>query len=519
MDTSLKGLAVLRVLRHPALFRLWLAQVIYLSVQFTASYAMIVLITNETHSAIMVGLVIIALSLPLVLFGAPAGALVDRMDRRAVLWISNAVRAVATALFVVALLLFPHQFLFIYVLAFFFSLVGLFFSPAEGAIIPTLVSEDELLPALSLYNLTLNLSQAVGLLLLGPLALTLLPTFVVPVGGQHIAFAPVESLFIGVTVLYLIATALTASLPRTPVAARAGKQRAEVAVTGADAMVEARANADQEEDDDQIALVAESVPLGKVEKPTGEVEDPVGNWQRMIVDLTDGWRLVRRDGVLLDALFQSCFGGLIMLTIAELATIFVQKLLNLPTSDTALIFAPAGVGLLVGSLLVPAAVARIGSTRTMVAGMLGTAVGLGLIPIAQMFANTIHWAGTIPFLLVIAVLTAMVGFSLDFVIVPAQTLMQKHSPNEMRGRVLALYQALFNGGAIPVMLFMGGFADLLGIVPVIFFISVASIAAAIATILRALSRRPRPPTYNAPDDGPSQTSQDHASKDVQARVP
>ncbi|MEO6890761.1 MAG: MFS transporter, partial [Ktedonobacteraceae bacterium] len=115
--------------------------------------------------------------------------------------------------------------------------------------------------------------------------------------------------------------------------------------------------------------------------------------------------------------------------------------------------------------------------------------------------------------------TAMVGFSLDFVIVPAQTLMQKHSPNEMRGRVLALYQALFNGGAIPVMLFMGGFADLLGIVPVIFFISVASIAAAIATILRALSRRPRPPTYNAPDDGPSQTSQDHASKDVQARVP
>src|SRR5690242_3706049 len=93
MDTQLKGLAVLRVLRHPAMFRLWLAQVIYLSVQFTASYAMIVLITNETHSAVMVGLVIIALSLPLVLFGAPAGALVDRMDRRFVLWVSNVVRA------------------------------------------------------------------------------------------------------------------------------------------------------------------------------------------------------------------------------------------------------------------------------------------------------------------------------------------------------------------------------------------------------------------------------------------
>src|SRR5437588_5918134 len=118
MGNLFQGLAVLRVLRHPALFRLWLAQVIYLSVQFTASYAMIVLITNETHSATMVGLVIIALSLPLVLLGAPAGTLVDRMDRRRVLWVSNAIRAFATALFVVALIIVPHQYVTIYILAF-----------------------------------------------------------------------------------------------------------------------------------------------------------------------------------------------------------------------------------------------------------------------------------------------------------------------------------------------------------------------------------------------------------------
>src|SRR6266702_635229 len=122
-----KGLAIFRVLRHPALLRLWLAQVIYLSVQFTASYAMIVLISDGTHSATLVGLVIIALSLPLVLLGAPAGTLVDRMDRRRVLWISNAVRAFATALFVVVLIVAPHQYYSIYILAFFFSLVGLFF--------------------------------------------------------------------------------------------------------------------------------------------------------------------------------------------------------------------------------------------------------------------------------------------------------------------------------------------------------------------------------------------------------
>ena len=472
MDNSLRGLAVLRVLRHPALLRLWLAQVIYLSVQFTASYAMIVLITDETHSATMVGLVIIALSLPLVLLGAQAGTLVDRMDRRRVLWVSNVVRALATALFVVALLLDPHQYLFIYVLAFFFSLVGLFFSPAEGAIIPRLVGEAELLPALSLYNLTLNLSQAVGLLLIGPLALDLLPSVALHLGGYGLTFTPVETLFAGITILYLIAAGLTRSLPSEH---QLGPQ------FPAELMgIERERNE------------AQASPVPGQESPDGG-EGPLGSWQRMRKDLREGLGLVWRDGVLLDSLFQACFGGLIMLTIAELATTFVQRLLNLPTSDTALIFAPAGVGLVAGSLLVPMVVARLGSTRTMVVGMIGTAIGIGLLPIAQWVS---HVSGTVNqwtnalFLLIVGSLTAMVGLSLDLIIVPAQARVQERSPDEMRGRVLALYQVLFNGFAIPVMLFMGALTDLLGIVVVIYIIVASNIGAIFLSVIRALGRKP-----------------------------
>jgi MFS family permease len=460
------------------MLRLWLAQIIYLSVQFTASYAMIVLITNETHSATLVGLVIIALSLPLVLFGAPAGALVDRLDRRRILWISNVVRALSTALFVVALLIDPHQYLFIYLLAFLFSLVGLFFSPAEGAIIPRLVGETELLPALSLYNLTLNASQAVGLLILGPVMLDLLPTIVVGTNAHHIVFMPVETLFILLTILYLIAAALTASLPRE-------RQRGP---QPADDMALARA--------EQGAL--RTSPLA-VETAPLAVDLPVGMWRRLRTDLREGWQLVRKDGLLLDGLWQACFGGLIMLTVAELATTFVQRLLNLPTSDTALIFAPAGIGLVAGSLLVPAVVARLGSTRTIIGGMLGTALGIGLLPVAQklaIFSNPAGWWTNPLFLLSVAGLTALVGFSLDLVIVPAQTRMQERSPDEMRGRVLALYQVLFNGGAIPVMLFMGALTDLLGIIVVIDILVAFTLAAALGTLLRALARR-----RNSSDDG------------------
>src|SRR5581483_11777288 len=117
----------------------------------------------------------------------------------------------------------------------------------------------------------------------------------------------------------------------------------------------------------------------------------------------------------------------------ELATTFVQRLLNLPTSDTALIFAPAGLGLVAGSLLVPGVVERLGATRTIIAGMLGTALGIGLLPVAQNIAsltNPTGWSTHPLFLLSIALLTALAGLCLDFIVVPAQTRMQERSPDE-----------------------------------------------------------------------------------------
>ncbi len=472
MQKALQGLAVLRVLRHPSMLRLWLAQVIYLSVQFAASYAMIIFITIKTHSATMVGLVIITLSLPIVLFGAPAGTLVDHFDRRAVLWISNVVRAVATALFIVALLVAPDQYYSIYVLAFFFSLVGLFFTPAEGSIIPGLVDESELLPALSLYNLTLNASQAIGLLILGPVALNFLPAIPLRFGNAQIMFTPIMTLFAIITILYLFAALLTSKLP-------------------ADRRLPATTSSNigtftPERDAPHIAIIANQ-PSAK----SGE------RWGRILVDLREGWQLVRRDGMLAGALFQACFGGLVMLTIAQLAPIFVLRLLSLPASDTALIFAPAGIGLVAGGVVVPMLVGRLGAMRTMAAGMIGTAAGIGLLPLTLLLKRADI---EVLFLIVVIALTVLVGFSLDLIVVPAQTRIQEHSPDAMRGRIQAFYQVVFNGGSIPVMLSMGTLTDRFGLVPVLFVLAGCAIVALLFTVTRDSPRRPNvpPPLSDVP---------------------
>jgi MFS family permease len=465
-----KGLAVLRVLRHPAMLRLWLAQVLYLSVQSTASYAMIVQMTDVTHSATLVGLVIIALTLPPFLFSAPAGALVDRLDRRRILWVSNVLRALSAALFVLVLLVVPHFYGAIYLLALFFSLMGLAFTPAEGALLPSLVAQDELLPAFSLYNLTMNVTQVIGLLVIGPLVLTLLPPFQIPLSHQHtLTVMPVALLFVGIAACYLLAAALVRSLPKQPPPGTASITK----------LLEREAPPRLQ-------------PVHPLPEPLPSLREPsIINWQQMHRALREGWRLVRSDPVLLESVLQACFGSLMLLTMAGLAPFFVTKLLQLPTSATALIFTPAGIGLVVGSALVPTMVARFGQSWTGILGMFCMAAAFVLLPTAQRLARLADptgWSSDLWFLAIVAALTMLIGFGLDFVIVPSQARMQERTPDALRGRVLALYQALFNGGAIPVILFLGALTDLLGIVLVIYLLGAISLSAGLLTTLQALRR-------------------------------
>ena len=117
-------------------------------------------------------------------------------------------RAIATFAFVVALLLNRHELIPIYLLTFLVSCIGQFFTPAEGSSIPLLVGEDEMMPALSLFNITLMLAQALGFLLFAPLTLSLLPTFKI----FSLAIDPIESLYLMVAVLYVVCAILIAMI-------------------------------------------------------------------------------------------------------------------------------------------------------------------------------------------------------------------------------------------------------------------------------------------------------------------
>src|SRR5205809_3118013 len=99
----------LTLLKKKNFLRLWLAQLISMTILNASNYALLVLIEEVTGSTTLVGLAIICFSLPALILGAPAGVYVDRMNKRRVLWGSNCLRAIATFPFVLSLLLTRHH--------------------------------------------------------------------------------------------------------------------------------------------------------------------------------------------------------------------------------------------------------------------------------------------------------------------------------------------------------------------------------------------------------------------------
>ncbi|HLG79092.1 MAG TPA: hypothetical protein VKX46_21950, partial [Ktedonobacteraceae bacterium] len=66
----------LTLLKKRNFLRLWLAQLISMSMLQASNYSVLVLIQNTTNSTTLIGLAVICFSLPAVIFGAPAGVFV-----------------------------------------------------------------------------------------------------------------------------------------------------------------------------------------------------------------------------------------------------------------------------------------------------------------------------------------------------------------------------------------------------------------------------------------------------------
>lgn len=393
---------------------LWMAQLLSQTAHNGIHYVELLMIASLTNSTGYVGLMILAFTLPAVLFSAIAGIVVDRFPKRRILVGSNVLRIITALSYIVALQFFSGRFLLVWVFAvtFIASAIAQFFAPAEGATIPMLVGRKRLIVANSLFNLTTTASQVMGLLVIFP--------FVIKIGdrwmgqGNGIAFS-----FALVAAMYAVASWLLAKLPPDPVLSRTG-------ITGK-----------------SVAEEAES------------------SLQRSWRELREGWSFVRNTPSLWVPMVNLSLTATVAMILAMVAPNFAKEILRVSQEDAIYIFAPAGFGMLGGTFLI----SRIGHyfqrEKLSNGGLLLQGAVLFLLGVISHY-----WEGSTGMTAATMLLALGLGVGFAFIGIPAQTMLQERSPHVVRGRVYSVQYLMANVLGIPPMLFAGTLADRIGIPPV-----------------------------------------------------
>jgi MFS family permease len=407
------------VLRHGPFLRLWLIQAMTQTAQNMINFALLLRVREvvEVHDLkqanIAISLVILAFSLPAVLFGPVAGVFADRWNKRTLMAALNVARAVSVLLFLVIrpgwhveTILFSY-----YLVTFLFGIAGQFFAPVLGATIPLVTPKPQLISANALFNLTFTVTQLAGFAALGPV--------LVKVIG-------IDDLFIVTTVLYVFCVGLVYLLPATPTPERI--------------------------------------------KPP-ELNSPMA---RLWGDMKEGLVFILQDPALMRAIGYLTVASTTFLMLAALGPDFITGVIGLDKEDIGYIVAPAGIGVLVGVLLVPRVIRRV--TRGWLIDIALTFAGLmlGLMAITRDMEDGI-WLGPAPVkavAIVAGIFATILGICNAFILVPAQTMLQERSHEGVRARVYATFFTISNTASFVPIFFAAAFADLFGTVQVLLVVAV-----------------------------------------------
>ena len=154
------GHPYVRLAQNGSFGALWMGQLVSLFGDRLHQLALVALVGEATQNgAFAVAMVFVAATLPNLVFGPLAGALVDRWDQKRVMVVSDLLRAAIVLVIPVAATV---DIVLVYPLVFALTTISIFFRPARTAVIPRIVKEDELVAANSAIWLGDSLADVLG---------------------------------------------------------------------------------------------------------------------------------------------------------------------------------------------------------------------------------------------------------------------------------------------------------------------------------------------------------------------
>jgi MFS family permease len=430
---SEEAASAVAVFRNRPFLLLWLAQVATQIGVNMVLYGLTFVVLDATDSSGAVSGLFLTFLVPSVLFSALAGVYVDRIDRRVVLVVTNALRAVVLlGIFAVS-----NDIGLVLLLNIVFSILTVFFAPAEAAMIPVLVPREQLVAANGIFTLTLNGAFAIGYALLGPLIVTI-------AGGPH-------PLIVIVACLFGLAAAFCLTLPADPPEPHE-RGRAIQAVTEAGQAV------------------------------TG-----------VFGQLREGMAYIRENRATAWSLGYLGIAASLIGVVAVLGPKFARDTLGLGTKDLIVVVLPLGIGIVFGVLLLNNYGKYVARRRAIEVGLVLLGVLLVLLTVAGPVSRVLTGVGEGVPLVDLSALTSLVavvvaiafvaGIAYGIVAISAQVQLQEDIPADVRGRVFGVLNMLISVASILPIIVVGYIADQIGTTAVILTAAAFVLASGLVSIV------------------------------------
>lgn len=412
---------------RPFLF-LWLSQ-IFSQIAFNMlNFVLVFRVYQLTQKNSAVSALVLSFMLPQLFLSLFAGVLVDRFEKKFVMLVTNAVRAVILLL----LILSGSNIAVLYVCAFAIATATQFFLPAEVPMIPQLVKQRLLLSANSLFTATLYGSIILGYVFAGP----------------SLKFLGITTTLFILAVLFSLASLSNTLLP--------GKQ-------GVNYFRE------------------------QIQRFSGFTYKRLINI--LFNDIGELLYIILRNQKIFFGLMFLTISQSTIITVGALLPGYATTILSLDPEDASLtLLAPAALGMIIGSIFIARKSDSFHRRRLIVPAVILSGTMFLFLSFFSRFNDSrafIAIAQYIPFNLLALVVTVcfFIGFFNALITVPANTIIQENSTESIRGRIYGLFNALTALFSLIPVAITGYLSDLFGVGKVFTSIGISIILFGILPLL------------------------------------
>lgn len=391
----------LRVLTERSFLYLWIGEILTQVSTHLFNFFLILLVFKITQSNTAVSGVVISFTIPAILFGSIAGVYVDRWNKKKVMIITNLMRGFILIILAITM----NNIFMVYLASFFFSVLAQYFIPAESPMIPMVVKEKYLLAANALFGLAIFGSILIAYILSGPIYIALQPVKM----ALFIAFL----LMLSAIFIYLIKP--------------------------------------------------------KYQKPHKVTQKSAKNLN-IFKDIQNTISLMSRTKEIFRALIFLSLSQILILTLATIAPGYAAQVLSIPVEEFPIAFvAPAALGMVIGAIVIVNFLHNRNREKIITVGVFLSGLAMILLPYGSKVASrgfvvflnqflpditTLHIMGLLAFVL---------GVANSFVFVPANTLLQEKTPEELRGKIYGFLSTAVGILSILPIIIVGGLSDLIGV--------------------------------------------------------